>query len=947
VNSVSKNLFIAGKIVFTKTDMPKLCMRFFLQCLCLLLLSAGKVQAINLPAKSVTIVTPLGTHPRLDYGAGQIKKALVAKGYQVESLHQIPINSTIPFILIGRIQDALVKSLFNKYQVKLISQPGKEGFAIKSAKSNVVVAGTDDSGALYGCLELAERIQTQGKLPVGLNFIDQPEMVMRGTCVGVQKPALLPGRGTYEYPYTPENFPWFYNKALWLRYLDSLAANRMNALYLWNGHPFASLVKVKEYPYAVEVDDATFKKNEEIFAFLTQEADKRGIWVIQMFYNIIVSKPFAEKNKLETQNRNRPIIPIIADYTRKSIAAFVQKYPHVGLMVALGEAMEGVGQDDINWFTKTIIPGVKDGLKALGKTEEPPIVLRAHDTDAPAVMKAALPLYKNLYTEAKFNGEALTTYTPRGAWADLHRTLSRIGTVQIENVHILANLEPFRYGSADFIQKSVLAMHDVYEANGLHLYPQASYWDWPYSADKADARLLQLDRDWIWYKEWSRYAWNCHRSRPEEIKYWGKQLAGMYGCTPAQGELILKAYEESGEISPQILRRVGITDGNRQTMTLGMLMAQFTNPEKFGLFSLLYESEAPEGEILSQYAEKEWKHQPHAGETPVDVMNNIITYGKNAVAAIDAATPGITKNKAEFNRLKNDMYCYNAMANSFSAKIKAAVAIMRYKYTDDVADLEKAVPDMERSLNYYRQLVKLTKDSYLYANSMQTRQRKIPVPGTDGTMKTWAELLPVYEKEFANFKKNIDSLKSPDARAKKSQQAALANAPVTITGGAAGSYIVSEKAQPFADTAVAITGLAKELQGLKGVQLDRAKQYKQGTNIQFTNPQPIKVLVGYFNKGGFINPDTWRYALAPQLEIDASANNYGQADVKLSNGILIPGQPSVSIHTYSFKAGTNTLSIPKGIALVLGFVADTQTVPVYDAGLSTTGNIKDLRWLFN
>jgi len=69
--------------------------------------------------------------------------------------------------------------------------------------------------------------------------------------------------------------------------------------------------------------------------------------------------------------------------------------------------------------------------------------------------------------------------------------------------------------------------------------------------------------------------------------------------------------------------------------------------------------------------------------------------------------------------------------------------------------------------------------------------------------------------------------------------------------------------------------------------------------------------------------------------------------VKLSNGILIPGQPSVNIHTYSFKAGTNTLTLPKGIALVLGFIPESEPIPIYDAGLSTTGNIKDLRWLFN
>lgn len=39
-----------------------------------------------------------------------------------------------------------------------------------------------------------------------------------------------------------------------------LVENRMNSLYLWNGHPFASLVKLEEYPFAVEVDEETFKK---------------------------------------------------------------------------------------------------------------------------------------------------------------------------------------------------------------------------------------------------------------------------------------------------------------------------------------------------------------------------------------------------------------------------------------------------------------------------------------------------------------------------------------------------------------------------------------------------------------------------------------------------------------------------------------------------------------
>jgi hypothetical protein len=750
---------------------------------------------------------------------------------------------------------------------------------------------------------------------------------------------LLPGRGTYEYPYTPQNFPWFYDKALWIRYLDSLAHNRMNSLYLWNGHPFASLVRVKEYPYAVEVDDATFKKNEEIYSFLADEADKRGIWLIQGFYNIIVSKPFAEKNNLKTQDRNRHIVPIIADYTRKSIAAFVQKYPHVGLLVTLGEAMEGVGQDDVDWFTQTIIPGVKDGLKALGRTDEPPIVLRAHDTDAPNVMKYAKPLYSNLYTEAKYNGEALTTYEPHGPWADLHRTLSSLGTVQIENVHIMANLEPFRYGSADFIQKCVQAMHSIYGANALHLYPQASYWDWPYTADNTGGkRLLQLDRDWIWYKAWARYAWDSKRDRVGEIRYWAKQLADKYGCDQANGEAILKAYEESGNISPELLRRFGITDGNRQTMTLGMLMSQLVNPEKYGLFSLLYNSEGPVGEMMSEYAEREWKNQPHTGETPVKVIDSVILQGKRAVEAINKASSQVSKEKPEFARLKNDMYCYNAMANSYAYKAKAALWVLRYKYSDNVADLEKAFTEVQTSLEYYKQLVKLTENTYLYANSMQTKQRKIPVGGNDAKMKTWAELLPVYQKELDNFKRNIDSLKSPQTQQKQKEVIVLKDAPVSLN---AGNYQLLTGEQVYTDTAALIKNIAKELAGLKSVKLSKADQQKNGTAISFKNDKPVKVLVGFFNS------KLPQYLSEPQLETDASANDYGQADIKIANAIQIDGLPPVNIHTYTFKAGSNTLTLGKGAALVLGIVDADANVPVYDAGLSNEGNIKDLRWLFN
>ncbi|MEJ6981438.1 hypothetical protein WG906_13300 [Pedobacter sp. P351] len=886
--------------------------------------------------KNITIVIPLNSHSRLIFGAENLSKALKEIGIKATVLQQNQLPKTSGVIVVGLAGSDLIKKSASAYKLTLNANSGKEGFAIASAK-NTIIAGTDASGALYGCIELAERIKSEGKLPDNLNVSDKPEMVLRGTCIGLQKPYYLPGRTVYEYPYTPETFPWFYDKQHWTKYLDMMVENRYNSLYLWNGHPFASLVKLKDYPYAVEVDDATFKKNEEMFRFLTEEADKRGIWVIQMFYNIIVSKPFAEKHNIKTQERNRPIVPLIADYTRKSIAAFVEKYPNVGLLITLGEAMEGAGQDDVDWFTKTIIPGVKDGLKALGQTNEPPIVLRAHDSDAPRVMKDALPLYKNLYTMAKYNGEALTTYTPRGKWAELHRSLSRIGTVHIQNVHILANLEPFRYSSPDFIQKSVQAMHNVYEANGLHLYPQASYWDWPYTADKTKERLLQVERDWMWYKTWARYAWKANRDRNEEVNYWGNSLAQTFGLNADQGKQVLAAQEEAGEISPKLLRRYGITDGNRQTLTLGMLMTQLINPFRYGLFTMLYESEAPEGEMIIEYAEKEAKHEKHIGETPIQVAEEVVIHGRKAVEAIEKAAPFVTKNKDEFERLKNDMYCYNAMANYYSDKAKAAVAVLRFKYSDDVSDLDKALPFLESSVKHYAELVKFTKDSYLYANSMQTSQRKIPMRGVDATYINWYEMLPVFEKELNTFKKSIDSLKTNKA-AGNNKKMPFKNADVKLLSKTGSFYTLSPNQSVFADSVVKLSDVAVELQGLKAIRFVKAQQLKSGTSLKFSTSKPVKLLVGYFKA------QETAFAKAPELETDASANDYGQGEIKISNALLAGKLPTVNVHSYSFKEGTHTLNLPKGALLILGFIDGNQEVKIYNAGLGAYG--KEIDWLF-
>jgi hypothetical protein len=801
-----------------------------------------------------------------------------------------------------------------------------EGFEVVQAPDGAIfIRGADDSGVLYGCLELAERIRANGgKIPAKVDFTDAPVMILRGPCIGMQKTYYLPGRKVYEYPYTPEEFPFFYDKTYWTEYLDQLADLRMNTLYLWNGHPFASLVRLPDYPEAVEVNDETFTRNVEMFRWLTAECDRRGIWLVQQFYSIIISKPLAEKRGLQTQLHAWN--DVAADYTRKSIAEFVKQFPHVGLMPCLGEALQEQ-QAQIRWMTEVILPGVKDGMKAAGLTQEPPIVLRTHATDATKVMPEALKVYHNLYTEAKFNGESLTTWEPRGVRQKLHLTMSKVGSKHIANVHILANLEPFRYGATDFIQKSVLAMRDRLGASGLHLYP-LYYWDWPVSPDiirlatrpepVEGARpepvegLKQSERDWIWFEAWARYAWNPDRDAAGERTYWESRLAEHYGAAAA-GQ-ILDAYNAAGECAPRLLRRYGITEGNRQTMSLGMTLDQLVHPEKYREFPELWESQSPPGERLKEYAERDWKKLPHEGETPLSINAEVLDYSQKAVAAIDAAAPLVTKNREEFARLRNDIHAIRAMSQSFTAKTAAAVAVLRYGNSKDLADMTRAETALAESLDHYRTLTALTKDTYKAANSMQTAQRRIPFPGGKGGQPAnyhWTQLLPLYEKELADFRAQVAGLKSP-AGAKARTHAPLPPAAYKLLTPGLATYTVQVGNTVFPDSPATITAVAPELEGLQGISLPQAGA---AGPVEFECAQPVRVLIGYFNASG----TQWRKP--PTLETDATAGERGGAEPFIVDAVKFDGLPPVTVHAFDYPAGRHRLEVRgTGAYLILGLV---------------------------
>jgi hypothetical protein len=860
-------------------------------------------------AAPVKVLTAKDAAPRELYGAEKLRAVLA-------DIKTMPRNARV----IAAVRTAPELKRFN---LPAFGSQTKEAFLLRQVGNIWIVAGSDPSGVLYGELDLADRVQAAHALPLAIDDTEHPALKLRGACIGMQKPEITYEGAEYDYPYTPENFPFFYDKAEWTRYLDMLARERYNALYLWNGHPFTSLLKLPKYPEAQELPTAQLNQNIAMFKWLTAEADKRGIWILQGFYNIHLSHAFARAHHLP-YHLSAPD-PVARAYTRYAISEFVREYPHAGLMMTLGEALSP--HHGAEWLAQTIIPGVKDGLKELGVTTEPPIVVRAHATDIDAVMKAALPLYSNIDTMFKWNGESLTWTNVRGPVLDRFKMLAENSNIAIANVHLLSNLEPFRWGDPDFIRETLTNFQRI-GISGLHVYP-LRYWDWPNAGDNTRPLLPQTERDWIWFEAWGRYAWNPNRDPEKEHAYWTARFAERYGSSQA-GEKLLSAYTLAGPCQPSLLPRIGITEGNRQAFTLGMTMPQLIDPERFNPAVTLWTGDAPDGERLKEYVSLEEKREPHHGETPIGVSDQTVAASGAALEAAQAAAPFVTRNKAEYERVVNDMHAIHLLMQFYNAKTKAGEQVLLYGYDHNAAHLQDAVTLLAQSVDRFRELTAIAGPAYRTATSMETPQRQIPFRGGMNQYPNWQQCLPMYEKELATFRKRIAQLSSGSPIEENKVIETLPQVAFTLQPGAGEGFTVEKGASLFMGSAAAITSLAPEVAGMKGIRIAPS----EGGTLHFDLDHDAQILVGFVS-----NTSKKNSVLDPETE---------QWNLVLLNAVSAPKIPSMAIWAKPLAAGQNELDLGKGQYVVLGFIpADLHVAPHVNFAQSGSENgPPNLDWLF-
>ncbi len=223
-----------------------------------------------------------------------------------------------------------------------------ESFAILPTETGVTIVGRDEVGAMYGALEVAERLGAHGEsaLRLAAPIYERPD---------------LPTRGANSYIVVPDHGEacWYFRDAsFWTEYLDLLARARMNFLdlhamyYLDNTlSPNALLYFAKSASHPeIGIDPAEREANQRMLATIVEMARVRGIRVGLLTARIDLS-PTADPAFVSPLDD-----AALRVYTREAVADLARHTPGLArLGVRIGESTE-----DAKFFADTFVAGLRD-----------------------------------------------------------------------------------------------------------------------------------------------------------------------------------------------------------------------------------------------------------------------------------------------------------------------------------------------------------------------------------------------------------------------------------------------------------------------------------------------------------------------------------------------------------------------------------------------------------
>ena len=275
---------------------------------------------------------------------------------------------------------------------------GEQSYRIEVLGKVIEITGGDERGLMYGGLDLSEQIIIAGGVQGIKSSSVTPYIKERGfkyhTPLDLRCPC-YPSIGDSGI----NNIENVWDLDFWLELFDTMARDRFNTLYITNVNPFASLVKVEDYPdcaiddvwvptigydntYKGSLEDAVREEhwqegNYKVVKKMTID-EKIAFWQkimelgqdrgIDFYFRINHIHVFAEHGKYGiTDDMDNPVTK---DYYTKSATALLETYPLIkGIDINDGENMGWDNSEEgeklrLQWLHDVYVPAINAALEA-------------------------------------------------------------------------------------------------------------------------------------------------------------------------------------------------------------------------------------------------------------------------------------------------------------------------------------------------------------------------------------------------------------------------------------------------------------------------------------------------------------------------------------------------------------------------------------------------------
>ncbi len=423
---------------------------------------------------------------------------------------------------------------------------GKESYRIERRGNQLLLQTGDDNGTLYGLLDVGEQLRWGKSLAQVTAKTVRPRLSFRAVKFNLPYMAYRNGPSLTQHDWTCRDLNF------WEAYLDNMAQNRFNVLSLWSQHLFHYMVIPKNFPEATQFNEFEMGEWQMFWKALFRMAHERGIETYIINWNIFVSPSFARAHNVGNYEGAHigagDTTQITERYTREIIRQVIDEYDDLdGLGITLGERMGGQNPNERRaWLDRTILAGMRDAKRKIKFVYRAPLSANEKSggtTSAENDLRSRQQVEEldvtEAYVEFKYNWShghsSPNLFQVHGGklsdayWNPVSDKFKVVWTLRNEDFFVL------RWGQPDFIREFITNNGADYVGGCFvgseGLIPAKDYiskdgphrtWNW------------HFQRQWLWYASWGRLLYDD--TTPDTV--FQNLLADRFGTDKAKDLLV-------------------------------------------------------------------------------------------------------------------------------------------------------------------------------------------------------------------------------------------------------------------------------------------------------------------------------------------------------------------------------------------------------------------------